>query len=104
MCPRGLPIERYDGPGAEGMYVPEMLFGTLLTGSNFDDSRSLTTGGRNGYGAKLANIFSTEFVVETADSSNGKRFKQTYRPHGQTSTRRPTPRGLGPCSRRVHRT
>lgn len=55
-------------------------------------------------GAKLANIFSTEFVVETADSSNGKRFKQTYRPHVQTSTRRPTPRGLGPCSRRVHRT
>ena len=41
---RGLPIERYDGAGAEGLYVPEMLFGTLLTGSNFDDSRALTTG------------------------------------------------------------
>lgn len=25
------------------------------------------TGGRNGYGAKLANIFSTEFVIETCD-------------------------------------
>jgi DNA gyrase/topoisomerase IV subunit B len=25
------------------------------------------TGGRNGYGAKLCNIFSTEFVVETID-------------------------------------
>jgi DNA gyrase/topoisomerase IV subunit B len=25
------------------------------------------TGGRNGYGAKLANIFSTEFTIETCD-------------------------------------
>ena len=32
-----------------------------------------------GAGAKLANIFSSEFVVETADSSSGKRFKQTFR-------------------------
>jgi len=29
-------------------------------------------------GAKLANIFSSEFVVETADSASGKRFKQTF--------------------------
>jgi DNA topoisomerase-2 len=35
--------------------------------------------GRNGYGAKLANIFSKEFVVETADKSRGLKFKQTYR-------------------------
>ena len=32
-----------------------------------------------GAGAKLANIFSSEFVVETADSASGKRFKQTFR-------------------------
>ena len=28
--------------------VPELIFGTLLTGSNDDDERDLTTGGRNG--------------------------------------------------------
>lgn len=28
------------------------------------------TGGRNGYGAKLANIFSTEFVIETCDGKS----------------------------------
>ena len=28
--------------------VPELIFGTLLTGSNYDDERDLTTGGRNG--------------------------------------------------------
>ena len=55
------------------------IFGNLLTGSNFDDNESKTTGGRNGYGAKLANIFSTQFIVETADKSRGLKFKQTYR-------------------------
>jgi len=34
------------------------------------------TGGRNGFGAKLANIFSTKFVIETGDKS--KYFKQTF--------------------------
>lgn len=34
------------------------------------------TGGRNGYGAKLCNIFSTEFVVETGDKSGGMKYKQ----------------------------
>jgi DNA topoisomerase-2 len=35
-----------------------------------------TTGGRNGYGAKLTNIFSTEFVIETADGRRLKKYKQ----------------------------
>ena len=30
------------------------------------------TGGKNGYGGKLANIFSTEFIVETVDHWNKK--------------------------------
>ena len=36
------------------------------------------TGGRNGYGAKLCNIFSKEFTVETADSKQKKKFKLTW--------------------------
>jgi len=36
----------------------------------------LVTGGRNGYGAKLCNIFSTKFVVETQTNDNQKAFKQ----------------------------
>ena len=36
------------------------------------------TGGRNGYGAKLANIFSTEFVIETCDGSRQKRYRQVF--------------------------
>jgi DNA topoisomerase-2 len=51
----------------EKVYVPELVFGNLLTGSNFDDTEMKFTGGRNGYGAKLANIFSTRFIVEIKD-------------------------------------
>lgn len=36
------------------------------------------TGGRNGYGAKLANIFSTQFTVETCDGRRQRRFLQTF--------------------------
>ena len=32
-----------------------------LTSSNYDDDEKKLTGGRNGYGAKLANIYSLEF-------------------------------------------
>jgi DNA topoisomerase-2 len=42
-----------------------MIFGQLLTGSNYDDDAKKVTGGRNGYGAKLTNIFSRRFTVET---------------------------------------
>lgn len=54
------------------IYVPEMIFGHLLTSSNYDDTQKKVTGGRNGYGAKLTNIFSNRFTVETADIKNKK--------------------------------
>ncbi len=61
-----------------GIYVAELIFGHLLTSSNYDDTQKKVTGGRNGYGAKLTNIFSTKFVVEAADGKIGKVFNQTY--------------------------
>ena len=56
----GIPIEMHR---TEGVWVPELIFGHLLTSSNYDDKQKKVTGGRNGYGAKLANIFSTRFEV-----------------------------------------
>ena len=55
-----------------------MIFGHLLTGSNYDDEEQKVTGGRNGYGAKLCNIFSTEFTLETADSKTKQKYKQKW--------------------------
>lgn len=60
------------------MYVPEMIFGHLLTSSNYNDEEKKVTGGRNGYGAKLCNIFSTNFMVETATREYKKSFKQIW--------------------------
>ena len=56
-----------------------MIFGELLTSSNYNDDEKRTTGGRNGYGAKLANIFSTEFIVEIGDAKRGIHYTQTWR-------------------------
>ncbi|CAL5387353.1 unnamed protein product [Camellia sinensis] len=69
----GVPVEIHQ---EEGVYVPEMIFGHLLTSSNYDDLIKKTTGGKNGYGAKRTNIFSTEFVIETADGKRQKKYKQ----------------------------
>ena len=61
-----------------GIYVPELIFGNLLSGSNFDKEEKKIVGGKNGYGAKLANIFSTEFILETIDSKNNKKYVQRF--------------------------
>ncbi|KAG6654498.1 DNA topoisomerase 2-like isoform X1 [Carya illinoinensis] len=71
----GVPVEVHQ---EEKVYVPELIFGHLLTSSNYDDTVKKTTGGRNGYGAKLTNIFSTEFVIETADGRRQKKYKQVF--------------------------
>lgn len=72
---RGIPIEKHE---KEKIWIPELIFGHLLTSSNYDDDQKKVTGGRNGYGAKLCNIFSTEFILETADKSTLQKYKQTW--------------------------
>ncbi|GMM30774.1 DNA topoisomerase 2 [Martiniozyma asiatica (nom. inval.)] len=72
---KGIPIEIHD---KEKIYIPELIFGNLLTSSNYDDDEKKVTGGRNGYGAKLCNIFSTEFTVNTADVNSGKQYTQIW--------------------------
>jgi DNA topoisomerase-2 len=68
---KGIPIEMHKD---HGCYVPELVFGHLLTSSNYDDKQKKVTGGRNGYGAKLTNIFSKRFTVETQDSKKKKHY------------------------------
>lgn len=107
---KGIPVVEHKD---EKMYVPALIFGHLLTSSNYDDDEKKVTGeseaistslslvidissgrwmllvaicnaetvclapgGRNGYGAKLCNIFSTKFTVETACKEYRHSFKQ----------------------------
>ena len=72
---RGIPIEIHS---REKIYIPELIFGHLLSSSNYDDDEKKLTGGRNGFGAKLTNIYSTEFTVETADKNSGQKYVQTW--------------------------
>ena len=60
------------------IYVPQLIFGNLLTSSNYNDDVKKVTGGRNGYGAKLTNIYSKFFIVETADRNTGKKYYQKF--------------------------
>jgi DNA topoisomerase-2 len=59
-------------------YAPELIFGHLLTGTNYNDSEERIVGGQNGYGAKLANIFSKEFTIETVDKTRNLKYIQTF--------------------------
>lgn len=57
-------------------YVPEVIFGDLMSGSNYDDTQDRNVAGLNGLGAKLTNIFSTSFSISTCDGK--KSFEQTF--------------------------
>ena len=74
---RGIPVRMHEG---EGVWIPEMVMGSLFSGSNFDDARNAkrTVGGRHGFGAKLTNLFSSAFEVETVDTEAGLRYAQRW--------------------------
>ena len=79
----GIPIEIH--PKTK-LYVPEMIFGHLRTSSNYDDNTKRAWGGRNGLGAKAANIFSTKFIIEI--QTGGQKYVQEFT-KGMTSRTKP---------------
>jgi DNA topoisomerase-2 len=70
----GIPIEKHE----DGVMMPEMIFGQLLTSSNYDKSEAKIVGGRNGYGQKCTNIFSTLFTIDLKTPSSGKHYTQSW--------------------------
>ena len=71
-----IPIEIHE---EEKVYKHTLVFGHLRTSSNYDDDKVREDiSGRNGYGIKLSNIFSTKFTVEAVDPKNGKILTQTW--------------------------
>lgn len=67
-----IPVEMHE----EGMYAPELIFGTLLTSSHYEVDKH--EAGCNGYGAKLINIFSHWFEVEVWDGYNNLHYTQKW--------------------------
>ena len=60
------------------MHAPELIFGNLLTSSNYNDEKKRLNVGRNGLGIKILNIFSTRMEVETIDSARSKKYNQVF--------------------------
>jgi DNA topoisomerase-2 len=69
----GIPIEKHL---EYKIYIPELIFGYLLTSSNYDINDKRITGGTHGIGAKASNIFSKRFIVEVWTKK--KYYKQIF--------------------------
>jgi DNA topoisomerase-2 len=59
--------------------IPEMIFGHLLTSTNYEKDEKKIVGGKNGYGAKLTNIFSIIFTLETVDPVRKLKYTQEFK-------------------------
>lgn len=73
----GIPIPVEIHP-KEKVWAPQLIFGVLHSSSNYDTSTVRTECGRNGYGAKLTNIFSKQFMVTIGDPNNKRWYRQIW--------------------------
>ena len=71
----GIPIYLHQ---ESNIFIPELIFGHLLTSSNYDDEKERMVGGQNGIGAKACNIFSTFFSIETIDIERNLYYYQEF--------------------------
>lgn len=69
----GIPVQMHS---KHNIWIPELIFTNLLTSSNYKKGEERITGGKNGFGSKLCNIFSNKFIVETVDAINKKKYIQ----------------------------
>ncbi len=74
-----------DGPGIDveihptyQVYIPQLIFSELRTSTNYDKSEKKIVGGKNGYGAKLAVIWSTLVTIETIDAVRKLKYTQVF--------------------------
>ena len=73
---------------AEKCYNHSLIFGQLLSGSNYNDEEERLVSGRNGLGVKLCNVFSTRFTVKGYDPKVKKSLVQEWSDN-MTKTKEP---------------
>ena len=61
------------------IWIPEMIFGHLRTGTNYDKSEKKIVGGKNGFGSKLIFIWSTIGSIETVDHTRRLKYSQSFK-------------------------
>lgn len=69
------PVEVFDKETGE--LNPKFVFGVFRVSSNYSGDRA--GAGKNGYGAKLANLLSKTFVVDIKDSKNSQDYQGIWR-------------------------
>jgi DNA topoisomerase-2 len=73
----GEPIDVAEHPEHK-VWIPQMIFGELLTSTNYDKNEKKLVGGKNGYGVKLVNIFAKEMKVVVVDQARGLTYNQSF--------------------------
>lgn len=61
-----------------GVYIPQLIFGELLTSTNYDKDEKKLVGGKNGYGVKLVNIFAKKFELTIVDAKRSLKYNQVF--------------------------
>jgi DNA topoisomerase II len=89
----GIPCDIHE---PSGLRTPELVFGCMLSSSNYnDDEERCGIGGTFGIGCKACNIFSKEFEVATVDDTANKIYSQSWSDNMHTKT---------PGAMKAHRT
>jgi DNA topoisomerase-2 len=60
------------------VYIPQMIFGELLTSTNYDKDEKKLVGGKNGYGVKLVNIFAKKLTLTIVDDKRQLKYTQVF--------------------------
>ena len=74
----GEPIDVAQHPEHK-VWIPQMIFGELLTSTNYNKDEKKLVGGKNGYGVKLVNIFAKHMNVHVQDAGRQLSYIQTFR-------------------------
>ncbi len=61
------------------LWIPEMIFGHLMTSTNYKKSEKKIVGGKNGFGVKLIFIYSKWAKIETVDHIRKKKYVQEFK-------------------------
>jgi len=78
LCNNGNGIDIAKHP-VENIWIPELIFAHLRTSTNYDKTEKKTTGGKNGFGIKLAFIWSTWACIETVDHIRKLKYTQEFK-------------------------
>jgi len=85
-CVDGTITVTNDGPGIDiaihpeyQVYIPQMIFAELRTSTNYNKEEKKIVGGKNGFGAKLAIIWSSYAKLETVDATRELKYTQIFR-------------------------